>query len=148
VRSWQNPSSTSKLARIIDVSLLADRIQARMASPKTVLVLNPNNQLLQKDEEALRQNGFEVVSVNTPLQARFEIEMGRCGVFLTCYLTPVAIYRSLAELFKRYCPGGLVIFITQSDEDHVPFADVSVRLHGYASIVDIIRAKMLENKAS
>ena len=32
---------------------------------------------------ALRENGFEIISAATPLQARFEIEMGRCGIFLT-----------------------------------------------------------------
>jgi hypothetical protein len=118
-----------------------------MASPNTVLVLNPDGKLLHRDEEALRQSGFEVISVNTPLEARFEIEMGRCGTFLTCYLTPVSIYRSLADLFKRFCPDGVVIFVAQSSED-APIADINLTAQGDASIVEKLRAKLLETESS
>ena len=117
-----------------------------MASPNTVLVLNPDRQILQRDEDALRQNGFEVISVNTPLEARFEIEMGRCGTFLTCYLTPVSIYRSLADLFKRFCPDGLVIFVAESSDVGAPNADINLTAQGDASIVEKLRAKLLESE--
>jgi hypothetical protein len=117
-----------------------------MASPNTVLVLNPNGQILHRDEEALRLNGFEVISVNTPLQARFEIEMGRCGTFLTCYLTPVSIYRSLADLFKRFCPDGIVIFVAESSEGSAPNADINLTAQGHALIVEKLRAKQLESE--
>lgn len=116
-----------------------------MASPNTVLVLNPDGKLLRRDEEALRQNGFEVISVNTPLQARFEIEMGRCGTFLTCYLTPISIYRSLADLFKRFCPDGVVIFVGES-EGGAPSADINLRAQGEASIVEKLRARLPESE--
>ena len=118
-----------------------------MASPNTVLALNPDRQTLRRDEEALRQNGFEVISVNTPLEARFEIEMGRCGTFLTCYLTPVSIYRSLADLFKRFCPDGVVIFVAESSEVGAPPADINLTAEGDASIVEKLRAKLLESKS-
>jgi hypothetical protein len=119
-----------------------------MASPNKVLVLNPDGKILRRDEDALRQNGFEVISVNTPLEARFEIEMGRCGTFLTCYLTPVSIYRSLADLFKRFCPEGVVIFVAESIGGGAPSADINLTAEGDAAIVEKLRAKLLEAEPS
>lgn len=95
-----------------------------MAHENTVLSLNPDGQTLRNREAALREGGFEVISVPTPLQARFEIEMGRCGIFLSSHITPLPIYRSLADLFRRNCPKGSVIFVTHHPDDDVPEADV------------------------
>ena len=95
-----------------------------MASENVVLCLNPDGRTLRGPESALRESGFEVISVSTPLQARFEIEMGRCGIFLSSYITPLPIYRSLADLFRRSCPHGTVIFIKHQPDDSVPEADI------------------------
>ena len=45
-------------------------------------------------------------------------------VFLAGYLTPLAIYRDLASLFRRGCSTGLVIFVAQHPHDRIPDADV------------------------
>lgn len=82
-----------------------------MSYEKTVLSLNPDGRGLAAFESALRANGYEVISVRSPLEARFEIEMGRCGIFLTSYITPFAIYQNLAELFRRYCRDGIVAYM-------------------------------------
>ena len=95
-----------------------------MAYENTVLSLNPDGQTLRGQEAALRESGFEIICVSTPLQARFEIEMGRCGIFVSSYITPLPIYRSLADLFRRNCPDGLVIFVALRPEGSVPEADV------------------------
>jgi hypothetical protein len=95
-----------------------------MALENSVLSLNPDGQTLHGQESALRRSGFEVISVSTPLQARFEIEMGRCGIFLSSYITPLPIYRNLVDLFRRSCPTGLLIFMTHQPDDSVPEADV------------------------
>lgn len=95
-----------------------------VAYENTVLSLNPDGQTLRSQESALRESGFEVISVSTPLQARFEIEMGRCGIFLSSDITPLVIYRDLANLFRRSCPRGLVIFMTHQPDDNVSEADV------------------------
>jgi hypothetical protein len=50
--------------------------------------------------------------------------MGRCGIFPSSYITPFPIYRSLANLFRRSCPDGSVIFISHLPEVNVPEADV------------------------
>jgi hypothetical protein len=77
-----------------------------------------------RQETALRESGFQVITVTTPLQARFEIEMGRCGIFLASSITPSAIYRDLAELFKRNCPDGLVVYLSDHNPNPVPEADL------------------------
>lgn len=51
----------------------------------TVLSLTPNKDALVVRETALQNAGFKVTSVMTPVEARFEIEMGRCGTLLICY---------------------------------------------------------------
>jgi hypothetical protein len=52
---------------------------------KTILSLSPDQDALASREVTLRNGGMKVISVMSPIQARFEIEMGRCGVFLICY---------------------------------------------------------------
>jgi len=95
-----------------------------MAHENTVLSLNPDGQKLLRHEAALRESDFKVISVAAPLDARFEIEMGRCGVFLTSYLTSFAIYRDLASLFRRSCSNGIIIFFVERPEDNIAYADI------------------------
>jgi hypothetical protein len=95
-----------------------------MAYENTVLSFNPDRQKLLTHEAALREGGFQIISVSAPVEARFEIEMGRCGVFLANYLAPIAIYRDLASLFRRSCPGGLVVYQAQRPDDNIPKADI------------------------
>jgi len=95
-----------------------------MPRETTVLSLNPDRKALLGYESALRQNGFEIISVDSPLGARFEIEMGRCGFFMSSYVTPLPIYQGLASLFRRYCPNGRVVFLAQSTHDRILDADV------------------------
>jgi hypothetical protein len=97
-----------------------------MAYENTILSLNPDGQRLRGAEAGFCENNFEVVSVTTPLQARFEVEMGRCGVFLTSYITPLAIYRDLASLFRRNCPTGVVVYLVQRPDDSIPDADIVI----------------------
>ena len=117
-----------------------------MAPETTVLSLNPDGQKLLSQETILRDNGFEIVSAATPLQARFEIEMGRCGVFLTSYVTPLAIYRDLVNFFRSSCPSGLVIFLRRHANDNVPDADVLLSDQDEPdAIVQAIRSKQEPN---
>jgi hypothetical protein len=101
----------------------AEHPSLRMADENT-LSLNPHGQKLLSHEAALRESDFKVISAAAPLDARFEIEMGRCGVFLTSYLTPFAIYRDLANLFRRSCPNGIIIFFVEGPEDNIAHADI------------------------
>ena len=78
----------------------------------TVLSLSPNQDALAMREATLRSGGLEVISVLSPIQARFEIEMGRCGVFVICYRVSRDQAEELTRLFRKNCPTGRVIFVT------------------------------------
>lgn len=80
---------------------------------KTVLSLSPNQDALAVREATLRRAGFEVLSVLSPIQARFEIEMGRCGVLVICYRVQKDETEGLTRLFRKNCPKGRVIFVIQ-----------------------------------
>lgn len=87
----------------------------------TVLSLSPNQHALAVREAALRSGGLNVISVLSPIQARFEIEMGRCGVFVICYRVSKDQAEELTRLFRKSCPEGRVIFVSQpGHQDEVP----------------------------
>jgi hypothetical protein len=91
-----------------------------------ILSVCPNRETLLSTETTLRESGFEVESVLTDTQARFEIEMGQCGVLLMCYrLFPEQVHE-LSRLFRAYCPDGRIIFVM--GEDHEPPIDADVVL--------------------
>src|SRR5207237_1872943 len=80
-------------------------------SETTVLSFSNDPEHLHEREVAIRNGGFGVVSVSSETVARFEIEMGRCGVLLICYTIPQLVSGELVGLFRESCPGGLIIGI-------------------------------------
>ena len=84
----------------------------------TVLSLSPSKTALDVRESALRNGGMKVISVMSPIQARFEIEMGRCGVLLICYRLSGTDAHDLAKLFRKSCPEGIVVYVTEPSSDH------------------------------
>jgi|SRR5438270_5987754 hypothetical protein len=83
---------------------------------ETVLSLSPSRHELKSREATLRNGGLRVISVMSAVQARFEIEMGRCGVFLVCYRLSSEKAEELTHLFRRYCPEGKIIFVRKPDQ--------------------------------
>jgi hypothetical protein len=79
------------------------------------------NALIQR-ERALRRSGFEVFSVESESEARFEIEMGRCGTLLICFRVHPDKLRELTELFRKNCPKGNIIFVMKDQLERVPIA--------------------------
>jgi hypothetical protein len=77
----------------------------------TVLSFSTDRNSLVQRECALRNGGFEVISVESEIQARFEIEMGRCGVLLICFRASAATTQELTSLFRQSCPNGIIIFV-------------------------------------
>ena len=86
---------------------------------RTVLSLSFDQENLHRRADLLKYNGFDVVSVYSPTQARFEIEMGQCGIFISCALVPDVVNADLFGLFRRFCPGGVIVHVTSS-RPHVP----------------------------
>src|SRR4051812_4036578 len=79
---------------------------------RTVLSLSFDSAKNQRRGEALEQNGFKVISVSSAIQARYEIEMGQCGIFITCPLVPDMVSLDLIALFRKFCPVGTTIAVT------------------------------------
>ena len=83
-----------------------------MQNPETtVLSFSNDPKHLLEREAAIRNGGFGVISVSSETAARFEIEMGRCGVLLICYTIPPPVFSELASLFRQSCPGGLIMVV-------------------------------------
>ena len=112
-----------------------------MNKQKVLSYSGDRNALIQR-ERAFRRNGFEVVSVENESQARFEIEMGRCGILLICFRTHPEKTREMAELFKRNCPEGSIIFVMNQSPDRAPHGvDYIVpESAGPEAIVDALRS--------
>jgi hypothetical protein len=92
----------------------------------TVLSITTDQAVLASREVALRNGGMTVISVMSPIQARFEIEMGRCGILLICYRLSDDAANELTRLFREYCPEGHIVFVTRlPSEGGVP-ADVDI----------------------
>ena len=95
-----------------------------MADGNAVLSLNPDGRTLFNHELVLREGGYTVVSIRTPIEARYEIEMGRCGIFLLSYIVPPVTCLDLVSAFRRYCPPGVVVFLTKDPQFGLPAADL------------------------
>jgi len=106
----------------------------------TVLSLSPDQRALASREVALRSGGMKVVSVMNPIQARFEIEMGRCGVFLICYRISATDAGELTRLFRSYCPQGQIIFVTELPGDERVPAEANVTVPESSGPENILRA--------
>jgi DNA-binding NarL/FixJ family response regulator len=116
-----------------------------------VLSLSPDPNLLSQRESALRNAGFEVVSVATESHAWFEIEMGRCGVLLVCSAASAGAIHDLTRLFRRRCPPGTIVFVrNRTDESVAHEVDYVVSdSAGPERIVEILRSALhSESKAS
>ena len=99
---------------------------ATTVDDNAVLSFNPDGRSLFNHELALRDGGYAVISVSTGIQARFEIEMGRCGIFLLSHIVPPLVCLDLVGLFlRRYCHDrGIVIFLAKDPQAALPDADI------------------------
>ena len=87
---------------------------------KSVLSYSTDSDVLARRESALQKEGYRVYSVNSEMLARFEIEMGRCGVLLICFRASHRAVQELSTLFKRSCPQGTVIFVMNDRGSSAP----------------------------
>jgi hypothetical protein len=107
-----------------------------------VLSVCPSRETLGRRETALREAGFEVVSVLTDTQARFEIEMGQCGVLLMCFRLFPEQVQELARLFKKNCPDGRIIFVMAEEHEPPIDADIVLRdMDGPRALLTALRGK-------
>lgn len=116
----------------------------------TVLSFSPDPDSLVWREAALRNAGFEVISVKTESHACFEIEMGRCGVLLVSSAARAGTIQDLTNLFRRRCPTGTIVFVTNRTDASAPEVDYVVSdSAGPEAIVQVLRSALRsESKAS
>ena len=110
-----------------------------------VLSLSFDSEKLHRRAESLQRNGFKVVSVSSPSQARYEIEMGRCGIFMTCPLVSDIVSLDLLHLFKNYCPDGITVAVTSSRTHSTiaPHVDIAVpESNDFEGIVEALVARV------
>jgi hypothetical protein len=116
-----------------------------------VLSFSPDPRVLQSRESALRNSGFDVTSVGSESQARFEIEMGRCGVLLICFRVPEPQLKDLSKLFRKNCPDGHIIFVMKDKAPPV-FAEAVVAegegLQKLVSVAAQIAGKGLDRRSA
>jgi hypothetical protein len=108
----------------------------------TVLSVSPDADALVVRHQTLKNAGMKVTSVMTLAEARFEIEMGRCGQLLICHRLSADQAQDIAQLFRRYCPKGRIVFVRDGYDPPVPkTADTSVpESSGPQGIVQALRA--------
>jgi DNA-binding response OmpR family regulator len=116
-------------------------------SENTVLSFSPDPNLLSQEKSALRNAGFEVISVKTESQARFEIEMGRCGVLLVSSAASAGAIQDLTRLFRRRCPPGTILFVTNRTDESAP-QEVDFVISDAAEPETIVQLLRPESKAS
>jgi hypothetical protein len=83
---------------------------------------------------------MKVISVMSPIQARFEIEMGRCGVFLICYRLSEVAADELTKLFRRHCPQGQIVFVTELPGDESVPSEANITVPESSGPENILRA--------
>ena len=110
----------------------------------TVLSFSRDPATLAIREWSLRKGGFEVITAGSEAEARLEIEMGRCGVFLLCTET------ELIKLFRRNCPSGRIVFVKTASSGAAPKAVdyVVEESAGPDAILEVLRSPSRQKKAS
>jgi hypothetical protein len=76
----------------------------------------------------------------SPIQARFEIEMGRCGVFLICYRLSEIAADELTKLFRRHCPQGQIVLVTELPGDESVPSEANITVPESSGPENILRA--------
>ncbi len=69
-------------------------------------------ELVSLRHAVLEGAGFQVFSTSKAEEALLRIENGNCGVLLLCYSLADDMLRRLATQFRKSCPDGRIVAIT------------------------------------
>lgn len=113
-----------------------------------VLSFSAHQELLTSRGNALRHAGYEVFSTTSEINARYEIEMGQCGVLLLCHTIHEAVRRDLATLFSNNCHGGIIAFVMHPSRQE-PSHDTNLSLldSGFSQQLHLLKAHRLRESA-
>jgi len=87
---------------------------------RTVLSLGANAELLWLREVVLQNAGFDVFTTSDPKEATLKTQAGNCGVLLLCHSLETEFRRKLANEFRRSCPEGRIVAITNEKVAELP----------------------------
>jgi hypothetical protein len=105
-----------------------------------VLSFSAQQDLLARRESALLDIGYQVFSTESEARARYEIEMGQCGVLLLCYTVHQNAHRDLAESFRRNCQNGIIAFVMHpSLRQPSPHAQLSFLDANFAKQIHLLK---------
>jgi CheY-like chemotaxis protein len=88
-----------------------DAYESSLPKPK-VLSVGTLPELLSLRHAVLEGAGFHVFSTSKPEEALLRIENGNCGVLLLCYSLHDETLRTLATQFRKSCPHGRIVAVT------------------------------------
>ncbi len=107
-----------------------------------VVSFSAHQELLTSRGNALRNAGYEVFSTTSEINARYEIEMGQCGVLLLCHTIHEAVRRDLAALFSNNCH-----FMHPSRQEPSHDTNLSLLDSGFSQQLHLLKAHRLRESA-
>lgn len=91
-----------------------------------VISLSQSLDLLWAREAVLSSAGFQVFSALNSKQALAKIHAGNFGVLLLCYSLAPRLQQEIASEFRKHCPNGRIVAITDSKVLRPPDTDAVV----------------------
>jgi PleD family two-component response regulator len=113
-----------------------------------VISLSRSLDLLWAREAVLRSAGFQVFSAMNPRQVLAKIHAGNFGLLLLCYSLPGRLQREIASEFRKHCPNGRIVAITDSNSSRPPDTDAVVgSADGHNALIDALLGNTLPTAA-
>jgi|SRR5215469_4026907 len=105
-----------------------------------VISVGSDPELLWLRNAALKSAGFDVESAEHHDHALAAIQRGHCGTLLICYSLKEPIRQALADAFRKHCPEGRIVEITNERMEKSDFADTFVYgVEGPEALIEAIR---------
>lgn len=117
---------------------------APSAKPKVISV-GTSPELMSLRHAVLEGAGFQVFSTSDPAHAALKIENGDCGVLLLCYSITDELRQQLLEKFRKSCPEGRVVALTNTPMPSPPIeADAFIYgVEGAEALIAAVRGESL-----
>jgi len=108
-----------------------------------VVSVGENRELLLLRDAVLKSAGFEVFTTDNESEALARISRGDCGVLLVCYSAPLPMRRHLALAYRKRCPEGKIIAISNQPVETLEIADSFVYgIEGPEVLIEAIRGNI------
>jgi DNA-binding NtrC family response regulator len=105
-----------------------------------VLSVGADPELLWLRNAALQSAGLNVLTTSDENDALTEIRQGECGVLVLCDSLSDNALRRLTETFRRCCPAGRIVAITNKPVPKAETADTFVYgVEGPEALIKAIR---------